>query len=107
MQMDYNSVKLMKLSRDNSIEDLLDAALDGHPKTVDAVSELYLSVVRVFGRDTESDVSKKFWQACGTFLANAGVTKEQLTKMRRPYPVAGEAGFRSVLDEFREQGWDV
>jgi hypothetical protein len=105
--MDYNSVKLMKLSRDNSIEDLLEAALDGEQKTVDTVSELYLFVVGIFGRDTKSAISQRFWQVCGTYLANAGLTKEQLQKIRRPFPEFGEPGFRSIIDEFRDEGCDV
>jgi hypothetical protein len=94
----------MKLSRDTTIEDLLEVALDGEPKTVSAVSDLYLFVVQSFGRDTDSDVAKKYWQACGTFLANAGFTKEPLQKVRRPFPVYGEPGFKSILDEMREEG---
>jgi hypothetical protein len=105
--MDYNVMRLMKLSRDTAIEDLLEAALEGKSKTADTVSELYLFVVQTFGRDTNSDVSKKFWQVCGTFLANAGLTKEQLQKIRRPFPVPGEPGFRNILGEFRDEGWDV
>ena len=103
----YKVMTLLKLAREFAGDDLLTAALDGKPRSPDTVSELYLAVVQNFGRDSESDVARKYWIACGTYLANAGFTKEDLQKLRRPYPVYGEPGFRSILDEMREEGYDV
>lgn len=102
--METNTYKLLKLSRECAGDDLLNRALDDEPATVESVSELYKFVVLQFGRDTNSEVSKKFWIPCGYFLANAGLTKEQLTKIRRPYPIFGEPGFKSIFDEMLEDG---
>jgi len=103
----YKVITLLKLAREFAGDDLLTAALDGKPRSPDTVSELYLSAVQNFGRDTQSDVTRKYWIACGTYLANAGLAKEELQKLRRPHPVSGEPGFRSILDEMREEGHDV
>jgi hypothetical protein len=103
----YDTMTLMKLSREFAGDDLLNRALDGQLATVESVSELYRFVVEKFGRDTDSGVAKKFWSPCGYFLANAGLSKEKLQKIRRPFPVYGEPGFRSILDEMKDEGWDV
>lgn len=100
-------IALMKLAREFTGNDLLNRALEGEPMTVESVSELYKFVVRNFGRDTESDTSKKYWACCAYYLANAGLTKEQLGTLRRPYPIFGEPGFRSILDEMAAEGHDV
>jgi hypothetical protein len=102
----YDVITLVKLAREFVGDDLLNAAFDGS-QSVDKVSELYSFVVQNFARDTESDVAKKYWQCCATYLASQGLTKEQLQKLRRPYPVYGEPGFKSILDEMREEGWEI
>lgn len=103
----YNTMALMKLTHEFAGDDLLTRALEGQPATVESVSELYRFVVQQFGRDTDSNVAKSFWVPCGYFLANAGLTKEELQRVRRPFPIYGEPGFRSILDEMRDEGWDV
>jgi len=100
---DLQIMHVMKLAREFPGDPLLDECLVGEPRSVEAVSAIYRFVVQHFGRDTESDISKKFWPGCAMYLASAGFTKEQLQKLRRPYPVYGEPGFRSVLDEMREE----
>jgi len=104
---DLQIMHVMKLAREFSGEQLLDETLSGESRSVEAVSAIYRFVVQHFGRDTESDVAKKFWPVCAMYLAGAGVTKEQLQKLRRPYPVYGEPGFRSILDEMREERPDL
>jgi hypothetical protein len=98
-------MRLMKLAREKSIDELLDAAFEGREKTVDNVCRLYVFVDRSFGAgeypnrpELGSRVTRTFKQACETFLENAGVDKKELEKFRNPLP--GEKGFRSVLEEF-------
>jgi hypothetical protein len=103
----FEIMRLMKLTRDESVENLIDAALAGREKNVTSVTKLYHFVLRTFGGTegyTPSTVTRKFWEACSTFLKDAGLTSEQIENIRHPFPVAGEPGFQSVLDEFREQG---
>jgi hypothetical protein len=99
--------RLMQLTRDESVENLLSAALAGREQSATSVSKLYHFVLRNFG-DTDgmvpSTVTRKFKEACTSFLKEAGLTQEQLEKIYRPYPVAGDPDFVSVIDEFREQG---
>ena len=103
----YNTMTLMKLAREFAGDDLLNRALEGQPQSVETVSELYKFVVQHFGRDSDSDIAKKFWAPCGFVLANAGLSRQELQKLRRPFPIYGEPGFRSILDEMRDEGWDV
>jgi hypothetical protein len=105
--LDLQIMRVMKLAREFSGDQLLDETLAGEPRTVEAVCATYKFVVQHFGRDTESDVSKKFWPVCAMYLASMGFTKEQLQKIRRPYPVYGEPGFTSILDEMREERPDL
>jgi hypothetical protein len=101
-------MRLMQLTRDESVENLLDAALAGRDKSVESVSKLYGFVLRTFGDTsgfTPSTVTRKFWNACSEFLRReAGLTDTELSKIKNPHPKAGEPGFRSVLDEFEEEG---
>jgi hypothetical protein len=103
----YDVFTIVKLSREFAGDDLLTRALDGTPQTVDTVSELYAFVVRYFGRDSESDTSKRFWACCAYYLASQGWTKDQLSKLRRPFPVYGEPGFLSIFDEMAAEGHDI
>ena len=102
--------RLLEISKNPKIEDLLDAALDGREKTLESVSKLYSFVLRHFGEGVTtagpagSSTTDKFWVACSAFLRESGVTDEELSKIRYPYPRAGEPGFRSILDEMREEG---
>jgi hypothetical protein len=105
--LDLQIMHVLKLSREFAGDQLLDEALAGEPRSIDSVSSIYEFVCRHFGRDTESDVSKKFWPICATYLASMGFTKEQLQKLRRPFPVFGEPGFKSILDEMREERPDL
>jgi hypothetical protein len=99
--------RLLDISRNPKTEDILDAALDGREKTVESVSKLYNFVLRHFGdfaSNTPDTVVAKFWNACSEFLTASGWTTKQLDELRNPYPKAGEPGFRSILDEMREEG---
>jgi hypothetical protein len=103
----FEIMRLTQLSRDEDIGNLLDAALAGRAKTVESVTKLYHFVLSIFGNVTgltPSTATRKFKEACTVFLKEAGVTQEQLEKIYRPYPVAGDPDFESVIDEFREQG---
>ena len=97
--------RLLDISQNPKIEDLLDAALGGREKTVESVSKLYSFVLRHFGEGVatagpaRSSTTDKFWEACSAFLRESGMTDEELSKIRYPYPRAGEPGFRSILDE--------
>ncbi len=105
--LDLQIMHVLKLSREFSGDQLLDEALAGEPRSVEAVSSIYEFVCQHFGRDTDSDVSLKFWIVCGTYLVSMGVTREELQNLRRPYPRFGEPGFKSILDEMREERPDL
>jgi hypothetical protein len=103
----FEIMRLMYLSRDESVNDLLSAALAGREQTVTSVTKLFHFVLRTFGDTTgytPSTVTRKCWNACSTFLKEAGLTSDQIENIRHPFPVAGEPGFQSVLDEFRKEG---
>jgi O-acetyl-ADP-ribose deacetylase (regulator of RNase III) len=104
----FEIMRLMTLSRDESVNDLLSAALAGRPATVESVSKLFHFVLRNFGTDvggnTPSTVTRKYWDACSAFLKDAGLTKQQLDQIHSPFPRAGEPGFRSILDEMHDEG---
>jgi hypothetical protein len=100
--------RLMQLTRDEPIDNLLSAALVGWEQTVASVTRLFHFVLRNFGAPdgmVPSTVTRKFKEACSSFLKEAGLTQQQLEKVYRPYPVAGDPDFVSVIDEFREQGF--
>jgi hypothetical protein len=104
----FEIMRLMYLSRNEDISNLLGSALAGREQTVTSVTKLFHFVLRNFGTDvggyTPSTVTRKYWNACSTFLKDAGLSTEQLESIHKPFPLAGEPGFESVLDEFREQG---
>jgi hypothetical protein len=101
----FEIMRLMDLARKTEVGSLLDAALDGREKTIESVSKLYDFILRNFGEGAAtagpagSSTTDKFWVACSAFLGESGVTDEELSKIRYPYPRAGEPGFKSVLDE--------
>jgi hypothetical protein len=105
----FNATTIMKCSREFAGDDLLVKtfeALDQVP-TVETVKQLYRFIVEAFGRDDSSQVAKRFWRPVAFYLANNGVSKTELSQIRRPYPIYGEPGFRSILDEMYEEGHDV
>jgi hypothetical protein len=78
----FELMRLMQLTRDESVGNLLDAALAGREKNVASVSKLYGFVLRSFGDttgNTPSTVTSKFWNVCSAYFTEAGLTeKEQL-----------------------------
>jgi hypothetical protein len=103
--MGRETFRLLEISQNPKIEDLLDEALDGREKTVESVSKLYNFVLRNFGEGKAtagpagSRTTDKFWQACSAFLRESGMTDVELSRLRYPYPRTGEPGFVSILDE--------
>jgi hypothetical protein len=104
----FEIMRLLQLSRDESVGDLLSAALAGREKNVASVTRLFQFVLRTFGTDvrglTPSTVTRKFWEACSSFLKEAGLTPEELDNIHDPRPRPGDPDFKSILDEFREEG---
>jgi hypothetical protein len=102
--------RLMDISQNPTIEDLLDAALDGREKTIESVTKLHTFVLQKFGEGVTtagasgSRTTDKFWEACSEFLRASGMTDEELNRIRYPHPRAGELGFRSILDEMGDEG---
>jgi len=96
-------MRLVALSRDNGLENLLDAALEGREKSPASVSKLYSFVRKYIGEGTAAD---KYWRSCSTFLSASGWTTEQLNELRNPSPQPGQPGFRSILDEMHDEGRD-
>ena len=94
-------MRLNILSRDLSVDKLLDAALAGRDKSKESVTKLYSFVVKAFGYGAATD---KYWDACFEVLSATGMTDEQLNAVRNPFPKAGSPGFRSIFDEMREEG---
>jgi hypothetical protein len=92
-------MRLNIFARDLSADKLLDAALAGREKSPASVTKLYSFVVKTFGYGAAAD---KFWDACSPTLSET-MSEEALKKLRNPYPKAGEPGFRSILDEMREE----
>lgn len=97
-------MRLMRLAREESLENLLSAALGSREQNVESIKKLFHFVLRNFGSDLStyepSKVTSRYWAACSTFLKDAGLTAEQLEAIHKPFPLAGEPGFESVLDEF-------
>lgn len=105
----FEIMRLMEVSREHVPETLLDAALNGREKTAASVAKLFGFVLRTYGEttgNTPSRVTAKYWDACSAFLTDAGLTPEQLENIRHPFPLAGEPGFESILDEMHEKGLD-
>ncbi len=104
--------RLLDISQNPKIEDLLDAALDGREKTIESATKLYTFVLQKFGEGITtagpagSRTTDKFWEACSAFLRESGVTDEEFSNIRYPYPRADEPGFRSILDEMHDEGRD-
>jgi hypothetical protein len=94
-------IRLNNLARDISADQLLDAALAGREKSQASVTKLYSFVVKAFGY---GEVTDKYWGACFEVLSATKMTDEQLNKLRNHSPKAGEPGFRSILDELRDEG---
>lgn len=97
-------MRLMKLSRETPIDDLLDAALEGRSKDADTVCRLFKFVRDWFGpekglrRELDSVTTKQYWLACSAFLKDvAGLDEKQLEEIRNPRSSG------SILDEFREE----
>lgn len=105
----FNATTIMKCSREFAGDDLLVktfATLNQVP-TTETVKKLYRFIVETFGRDDSSEVAKRFWPPVAFYLANNGVNKNELSQIRRPYPVYGEPGFFSILDQMYLEGHDV
>lgn len=101
-------LRLLKISRETPIEQILDEALEGRPKSVDTVSKLLAFVVKHHGQegmypgrpDLDSIVTQRFGDACSEYLAEAGVDAQTIRAIRYPNPVPGKKRWRSVLEEF-------
>jgi hypothetical protein len=104
-----DAVKFMRLSEEFAGDDVLTKALEAFDQqlTVETATKLYKFVVKTYGRDDASEVSKKFWVPVSHYLISNGVSKSELSQIRRPTPIYGEPGFKSILDEMYLEGHDV
>jgi hypothetical protein len=93
--------------------ELLDLALNGRPKNEQNVVNIWklaYSAFSVWSKDAAHPSNRganrheNFWIAVSDYLKSAGWTLKQLDALRFPSPLPGQPGFRSVLDEFREEG---
>jgi hypothetical protein len=100
---DREMMRLVELSRSNGLESLLDAALEGREKNPVLVAKLFVFVRKSFG---EGNATTKYWNACSSFLVSQGWSAEQLDELRNPSLIPGQSGFRSILDEMRDEGRD-
>lgn len=104
----FEIMRLMQLTRDETIDNLLSAALAGREQTVASVSKLWNFVLRFFGSDvtgnTPSRVAAKYWVAVASFLDDAGLTKQQIENIHSPFARPGDPNFISVLKEMSEEG---
>src|SRR3974390_1826675 len=99
-------MRLLKVSRESAVENLLDDALVGRSKDTDTVTRLFRFVRDNFGpadlpHGQGSDVTKKFAKAVAGFLQESGVDSEQISKITNPPPAKG-----CVLDEFEDSQYE-
>jgi hypothetical protein len=98
---DREVMRLVDLSRNNGLDNLLSAALDNRETNPASVAKLHSFVRRHIG---EGNAEKKYWAACSAFLVNSGMSAKELEEVRNPPPVPGTPGFKSILDELEEEG---
>jgi hypothetical protein len=92
--------RILEVARAHAGDDLLEKALNGRQRTVQTVTQLF----KVARLHFESGVvHNKICEACLSFL-EATLGFDELQKLKNPYPKAGAPGFRSILDEMREEG---
>src|SRR5258708_16892050 len=88
--------RLLDISQNPKIEDLLDAALDGREKTIESATKLYTFVLQKFGEGITtagpagSRTTDKFWEASSTVLRETGVHAEEVSNIRYTYSRADE-----------------
>jgi hypothetical protein len=101
-------MRLLQLTRDEAVDNLLSSALAGREPTVASVTKLWNFVLNIFPITglTPSTVARKYWAASSAFLKESGLTEEQLENIRHPLPTASEPGFISVLSEMHDEGLD-
>jgi hypothetical protein len=97
---DREVMRLIELSRNNGLENLLTAALENRETNPASVAKLYAFVRRHIG---EGNATTKYWNACRSFLVSQGWSAEQLDELRNPSPT-GQSGFKSILDQLEEEG---
>lgn len=97
---DREVMRLVELSRNNGLENLLATALENRETNPTSVAKLYSFVRRHIG---EGNASNKFWNACSSFLISSGWSAEQLDELRNLSPT-GQSGFKSILDQLEEEG---
>jgi hypothetical protein len=96
-------MRLLKICREASVENLLDEALAGRTKDTDTVCRLYRFVRDSFGPETlypnrpelNSETTKKYLKACSAYLEDAGVDEKEIQKLREYGNSSG-----CVLSEF-------
>lgn len=103
-------MRLAKLADETTVESLLDEALAGKSKDASTASRLWKFVYDVFGPDVKqinnpgSPTSRKFWAAISAFLEDAGLDRQQINAIHKPYPAPGDPGFETVFDEMLHDG---
>jgi hypothetical protein len=101
-------MRLLQLTRDEAVDNLLSSALAGREPTVASVTKLWNFVLSVFPITglTPSTVARKYWAASSGFFKEAGLTPQQIENIQHPFPTASEPGFISVLSEMHDEGLD-
>ena len=95
-------IRLVRLSREFSGEELLTEALARRERTIDKVVKLFGFITKNI--DQDSTVAEKFWRPVEVVLEESDVTPQARKKIRYPSPRSGEPGFRSIFDEMLEEG---
>jgi hypothetical protein len=90
--------RMLDAARNTSPDALLPELLAGYPCDVEHVKKIFLFAKKYFSPGT---VQTSILVACLLYLEK-NVPFEELQEIKNPWPIAGEPGFQSVLDEIAE-----
>ena len=89
--------RILEVARSHSDEDLLAKCLNGRPRTVQSVTQLFKLSRKHF--EAGGLVHNKICSACLQFL-ESNLSFDELHKIKNPEP----SKFRSILDEMESEG---